>query len=104
MTSSQEDQILKDAADTKDDFYRRMHGVINDITDLNKMAVKERLSPWISVVDRLPNADGRYICATWLHMDATQNIEICSYRSGTCMFSDHNVTHWMPLPPPPQGK
>ena len=101
MTSPQDDQILKDAADTKDDFYRRMNGVINDIADLNKMAVKERLSPWISIVDRLPNEDGRYLCATWLHMDMTQNIEICSYSGG--LFSDHNVTHWIPLPSQPKG-
>lgn len=58
---------------------------------------------WIAVSDRLPLNDGQYLCATWLHMDMTQHVEVASYRGGAGTFSEASVTHWMPLPQPPQG-
>lgn len=51
---------------------------------------------WTSVDDRLPDDDGRFLCATWQHMDMTQHIEICSFRLGTGQFDSYPETHWMP--------
>ena len=59
---------------------------------------------WISIDDRLPDDDGRFLCATWPHIDMTQHVEICSFRSGTGQFDSHPVTHWMPLPKAPNAK
>lgn len=64
------------------------------------------MDEWISVKDRLPDAEGRYIvyatiskaynviyygCLNW-----TGNAWDCSFGA--------NITHWMPLPEPPEGE
>lgn len=70
----------------------------------------EENKKWISVEDRLPEESGRYWCYV-----AEQNSLGLSFYQWNCAFNFENkrwssnslykcVTHWMPLPQPPQEK
>ena len=57
-------------------------------------------SEWISVEDRLPESDGKYLVCT-----QKQKVFIARFYEGVfCCFSDESrmVTHWMELPEPPK--
>lgn len=63
---------------------------------------------WISVDDRLPNENERVlvscfdgICTGKLLSDQWQCDPIGSYAGDGCIFG---ITHWMPLPNPPEEK
>lgn len=51
-----------------------------------------RHSPWISVKDRLPKKNGRYLVIEDHHSNWTG---ICKFSNGKF---ELKVTHWMPLP------
>ena len=62
---------------------------------------------WISVEERLPQESGRYWCYVVHFGELGRSSEQvnCSYseRHGfTEKLNPMNVTHWMPLPPPPK--
>lgn len=63
------------------------------------------MSEWISVEDRLPERDSEVICRSNKEGNRIF-IGYLGYRSGAWMEdgSMHigEVTHWMPLPPPPK--
>lgn len=56
------------------------------------------MDKWISCADRLPEEKGRYIIYHW-YMDAVQ----INYWDGEKWEYGHRATHWMPLPPKPEG-
>ncbi len=62
---------------------------------------------WISVKDRLPENEGRYLVACGWPGRQHLRVEIC-YLDSTLKrmlwTGIDNVTHWMPLPPPPEEK
>lgn len=62
-------------------------------TDLDK--VRE----WVSVEDRLPEADGSYLVVIVLNEFSTQAVS--RYIKSENIFQYKNVTHWMLLPEPP---
>ena len=77
---------------------------IENLTDkLN--ATNDALPRWISVKERLPE-DGKNVivfvrsCADWWTMD----IDWCVNGHWVINADDewHNITHWMPLPTPPE--
>lgn len=63
---------------------------------------------WISVKDRLPEKEGRYLC--WFGKNtvaigaaiATYLEEWKAFGSLASLETYPNVTHWMPLPEPPE--
>lgn len=80
---------------------------------------------WISVKDRLPNEDGKYLC--YVEFTFGSYIDCCYFshnleevnefifngkqRCGWYINDDdwgavekQNITHWMPLPEPPKGE
>ena len=81
---------------------------------------------WISVKDRLPETNGKYLCANYSKTLNRYFIEVLSFakdlhkvdefdfkeekgKSGFYMYDSEwgyshfrNVTHWMPLPEPPK--
>lgn len=81
---------------------------------------------WISVKDRLPETNGKYLCANYSKTFNRYFIEVLSFakdlhkvdefdfkeekgKSGFYMYDSEwgyshfrNVTHWMPLPEPPK--
>lgn len=61
---------------------------------------------WISVEDRLPENDGRYLCNVQsfafpgMFYQAILRYDKVGFRDGSIYTDD--VTHWMPLPEPPK--
>lgn len=83
---------------------------------------------WISVKDRLPETNGKYLCANYSKTFNRYFIEVLSFaknlhkvdefdfkeekgKSGFYMYDSEwgyshfrSVTHWMPLPEPPKAE
>lgn len=74
---------------------------------------------WISIKDRLPEKDGRYLCYRRSYVGDGSYCDILRYgtiydsgKRRTFYFFDSdygdveagNVTHWMELPEPPEGE
>lgn len=65
---------------------------------------------WISVKDYMPEPydtvllfeDGKNSQAWFGHFDCATNEMV--YYFGGDVRSDKNITHWMPLPAPPEGE
>lgn len=63
---------------------------------------------WISVKERLPECDGRYLCnVKSFAFKGSFYTTILKYDKGGFIegyiYTD-DVTHWMPLPEPPKGE
>jgi len=57
---------------------------------------------WISVTDWLPENDDHVLCCT-LTKAGRRNVVIGYYMDGAWRCGmNSNVTHWMPLPEPPE--
>jgi hypothetical protein len=68
--------------------------------EINKINISE----WISVTDRLPDEGGDYLvtdgdaCFVPEFLEGAQRFVF----SGIDFWNNEDVTHWMPLPPPPK--
>lgn len=90
-----------------EDFARRLIDHAKPATD-NNVGCK-----WISAMERLPEIDGRYLCnyrftnhrgmafVAVLDYYATDKIPHFQHTLGDTTME---VTHWMPLPAPPEGE
>ncbi|MOA31070.1 hypothetical protein D3C78_1522080 [compost metagenome] len=61
------------------------------------------MSEWISVEDRLPPEDQPVLC--WCNDGDTEACEVASHHNSFFIDWSHEllpVTHWMPLPEPPE--
>jgi hypothetical protein len=60
-----------------------------------------RKQAWISVEERLPEREGKYLAYT---IRGTIEMAGCySYYVNDKPQFDYRITHWMPLPAPPKG-
>ena len=59
------------------------------------------MSEWISVKDRLPEKDGRYLAIT-KHYKQPVIAQYTKNEKYPWNWLMNNVTHWMPLPEPPK--
>ena len=67
---------------------------------------KEDVQKWIPVTEKLPEESGRYLCTlkSVLFRNSTYQMVLVYCKGGfhdgcICM---ENITHWMPLPEPPE--
>ena len=56
------------------------------------------MNEWISIEERIPEKDGRYI----VFEPRYKWVGVSSVRQGK--FDDITSTHWQPLPEPPKGE
>lgn len=67
----------------------------------------ERVQDWISVKDRLPEKEGRYLCVKQIGKSGAVYVQVMngdSYGFSLEHIYHDDVTHWMPLPQPPKGE
>ena len=96
-------KIAEEAADAIEELSREI-----DIDNAAMTAMDAAMPRWISVAERLPEANGYYL--TYVESALFPN----SYYFNMIKFIDgefiedhcviHRVTHWMPLPEPPEEK
>ena len=68
------------------------------------LAVNKVGSPWISAEERLPETDDHVLCCTRTKK-GTANVVVGYYMDGLWRCGmNSNVTHWMPLPEPPEER
>lgn len=56
------------------------------------------MSEWISVRDKLPEKDGRYL----VYIPKCIFFSVFYAKAAEPHFYECNATHWMPLPEPPE--
>ena len=72
-------------------------------TDL--IAYGVTVQEWISVKDRLPDKQGKYLCYYKFEPDSPDVICENTYQgSGLWLSEMDKITHWMPMPQPPKGE
>ena len=63
---------------------------------------------WISVKDKLPETESRFLVVRYDGVTKTSFIDILWFDKGTwwnrIFGGEYAVTHWMPLPEPPKGE
>lgn len=69
-------------------------------TIMNDIQIAPAVNRWISVEDALPEQSGFYL-AYFTFKDGTHAIDIAYINTGCCLGS---ITHWMPLPEPPESE
>jgi hypothetical protein len=59
------------------------------------------MSTWISVKDRLP-VDGQTVMVYYNEPFQGKYVSVWTYEKSNRFWIDGTVTHWMPLPEPPE--
>jgi len=69
------------------------------------------MEEWVNVDDRLPDKEGYYaVYRQWRVKDVRRHLEFTNsdvsvtWYSELSGFGDDTVTHWIPLPEPPEAK
>lgn len=57
---------------------------------------------WISVTERLPPDNTQVLAWSWYHSLALYRSEDATHEDRFRGWTTANVTHWMPLPDPPE--
>ena len=77
------------------------YGTLNAVAEHLYNAGYRKQSEWISVDERLPERNGRYL--THCNIEG-QSLVCILYYSKVGGFNEGAVTHWMPLPEAPKMK
>lgn len=96
--------VVLDINDFKCEGIVTVHGVYTH--ELLRLARLGAARQWIPISERLPE-DGAYVLGWW-HSESKLSMYICMYHSLGRQFRPgismppYPVTHWMPLPEPPE--
>lgn len=89
-----------------DKFVRSVHDVFYKV---GYEAAKKEFEPkWISVQERLPVEEEKYLCKIiwtddeWLEYRSKPHIYVIQFSNACSFATGEKVTHWMPLPEPPE--
>jgi hypothetical protein len=86
---------------TRCKFYTKPCDVVRQECEVLYKAGYRKQSEWISVEDRLPEIEGKYLVFT----NKGGYIFACYYyKTNSFGFEHWDVTHWMPLPEAPKMK
>ncbi len=83
--------------------YSGIEDTINELTFHNLhtiLAALEAYEPWVSVTEALPEGDEIVLVATKSRFLAVRLVQIAGYG----LWSHPDMTHWKPLPKPPEGE
>lgn len=96
------EEMRKDLIEIFDEEYEKRRLITADFTAI-KMTDKgyRKQSEWISVDERLPERNGRYL--THCNVEG-QSLVCILYYNKVGGFNEGTVTHWMPLSEPPKMK
>lgn len=96
-------ELEKDLIEIFDEEYEKRHLITPTNTAKKLTAKGYTKQEWISVEERLPVIQGKYLVYTFDRLMFVCDL-IDHYCNGDLQFDDYRVTHWMPLPQPPQMK
>ena len=103
------DETIAQAADAIDELDTLLDGVSADNDALCETIERMKKPRWISVTERLPEKNGKYLCnikrfgqyagMQYYYVDVLVFQEDYFFEDG---IGTERVTHWMPLPEPPK--
>ena len=102
--------VIGKAADAIDDLQKKLQDSENDNINLTGWLAEEHAKHlWIPVTERLPERNGFYLCL-YKHkhpggVAMDEGLSIVQMYKGKWNLNDiYAVTHWMPLPRPPESE
>lgn len=104
-------KTLLDYEQLKSDYIELDNRLRTANTEIDRL---QSVSSWIPCSERMPDDDEEVLFAVIYPWDKKTRVTLGRRRTkkngeswwsnGYCHFSDYDVTHWMPLPEPPQRK
>lgn len=80
----------------------KLNACIDDILmRLSRLEDVQPVDRWISVEDRFPDNDGWYLVYKFKQVRVAEWCESCWYNERDLPIDDVAISHWMPLPEPP---
>ena len=99
------DRTVLNLAEISEKYARKNLETLQKIHE--KVTAEEAEPKWISVEERLPEKEGRYLCVVRIGKSGAVYVRVMngdSYGFSLDHIYDDDVTHWMPLPEPPKGE
>lgn len=94
-------KVLKDY--TKENHIMASHTILENYAEALYNAGYSK-QEWISVDDRLPETEGKYlVCTANVNIGVGNFIDYYGTGKRIC-FDTWAISHWMPLPEPPKGE
>lgn len=95
--------MMKQAADAIEELRRSEAVALANCADEHNRRLKlEQRYRWISVTERLPSDDGCYMVAVKNDHRRRYSKTAWFWSDSCSWFARQEVTHWMPLPEPPE--
>lgn len=95
--------ITAEAADAIEELSREYESIAKSLTESVELVRKLKKPRWIPVTERLPKKwTWVLVCFDGADVPSTAFVNSTSNWIGEDMYTNYDVTHWMPLPKPPK--